>query len=119
MKIKLLEPIEGYEEIAELRPAKKHDVIYFAQENRVMVFCGDEQDCVLSIILTPLKQWRPVRDEDVLRAIKGERVQARFMHFNQNGTPFYGDLIGAKCVNNAPHLIASTGVDYPFCEVLR
>jgi hypothetical protein len=115
MRIKLLEPIEGFEEEAEIKAPV--DLEPWTLDGKTI----HHGECAVNwaVVLTYKKEWRPVRDEEVLKAIRGQRVQARFMHFKQNCAPFYGDLTGAKCVNNAPHLIASDGAAYPFCEVLR
>jgi hypothetical protein len=75
IKVKLLEPIEGYSDIAEYRRPLKGEVYYGT--------CGPTH-CELDmsrapwLVLTPLPKWRPATLEDAIRAIKGEKVKARF-----------------------------------------
>ena len=75
IKVKLLEPIEGYSDIAEYRRPLKGEVYYGPCGP---IHCELEMSLAPWLVLTPIPKWRPATLEDAIRAIKGETVKARF-----------------------------------------
>ena len=78
MKVKLLEPVPGYEEIAEYRRPVKDEPI--------LTTCGVEPSTHSHltpwIVMTPIKRWRAATLEDGIRAIRGETIIARFRNWS-------------------------------------
>lgn len=84
MKVKLLEPVPGYEEIAEVRVPMKGDHYFNPHIREVTVANSDHSKSMDSrqVVLTPVKQWRAATLEDGIRAIRGETIVARFRNWS-------------------------------------
>lgn len=79
IKVKLLEPIEGYSDIAEYRRVRAKEWYFntMANEPTYSSF-GHGPSEPLLLVLTRIPKWRPATLEDAIRAIKGEKIKARF-----------------------------------------
>lgn len=77
MKVKLLEPIEGFEDVAEYRSPRKGD-FYYQQFARDVRQARMDNEYGYAFCLTPIKRWRPATIDDAVRAIRGELIVARF-----------------------------------------
>jgi hypothetical protein len=77
MKIKLLEPIEGYEEEAEYRTLAPSECKHFTMDGKQVLFGASAREV---FVLTPKKQWRAATIKDAIDALNGEKIFARFKH---------------------------------------
>lgn len=111
MKVKLLEPIEGFEDVAEYRVPKDGEAVYSSEYNTVTagVHWIDEK-----LVLTPTKRWRPATIDDAVRAIKGAMVVARFSDDGQEWLQGY--LHGYR--KDVAYQWESQTSEYRYCEVL-
>ena len=113
MRVKLLEPIEGFEDVAEWRPPQQGEYFFSGAENKATVasfsFKRDFQ-----LVLTPIKRWRPATIDDAVRAIKGETVVARFSDDGQEWLQGY--LHGYR--KDVACQWESQTSEYRYCEVL-
>lgn len=82
MKVKLLEPIEGFEDVAELRLPNSNEPFWWDAFNKVDLFDRKVHAFRAWLVLTPIKRWRPATIDDVCRAIRGETVGARFRNYD-------------------------------------
>lgn len=111
IKVKLLEPIEGYSDIAEWRiPLNGETAI--REDGVAAKHWGYSY---ASLVLTPIPKWRPATLEDAIRAIKGETVEARFK--DKDSTVWQeSELVGYDRVDKYPFRSITTC--YEECEVL-
>ena len=115
MRVKLLEPIEGFEDVAEWRPPQQGEYFFSGAENKATVasfsFKRDFQ-----LVLTPIKRWRPATVEDLLPIQNGEKVKARFRDSSDQEW-VVSELTGY--IKDSTHPWYKIGViGYSFCEVL-
>ena len=75
MKVKLLTPIEGFEDVAEYRCGKMNEP-YLSEDGTLNIAPVDLE--YPRIVLTPIKRWREATIEDAMKAINGENIIARF-----------------------------------------
>ena len=115
MKVKLLEPIEGYEDVAVYRLPQTGDM-YWNRQARSVTRASKSHDarCEWQLVLTPIKLWRPATIDDAVRAIKGETVVARFSDDGQEWLQGY--LHGYR--KDVAYQWESQTSEYRYCEVL-
>jgi len=85
IKVKLLEPIEGYSDIAEYRRVMEGDFYFNSLSEEFIQASGDFPRHGYGLVLTPIPKWRPATLEDGIRAIRGETIKARFREGINNG----------------------------------
>ena len=112
MKVKLLEPIEGFEDVAEYRVPQEQE--RFVRDDRA-VYRAFSKHPRLELVLTPIKRWRPATIDDAVRAIKGDRVVARFWD-SQDSEWLQGFLAGFRDGVDCKWLTRCN--EYSKCEVL-
>lgn len=114
MKVKLLEPIEGFEEVAEWRHPKQGEYFFSGVEKKPTVACFSFKTDY-QLVLTQIRRWRPATIDDAVRAIKGEMVVARFWD-SRDSEWLEGYLIGYRNTANPEWLTRCN--KYRKCEVL-
>jgi hypothetical protein len=119
MKVKLLEPIQGYEDEAEIRCVKSGEyfVDYTTGVANVNQWSISSISTGRALVLTKKKQWRPATVEDGVRAIRGEKVVARFRHWTT--VPWKeGELATVWPEAYETRWGMRNSCSYLFCEVL-
>ena len=113
MKVKLLEPIDGFEDVAEYRVPVNGERYMNARNGNIEVAIkgGD----LMRLVLTPIKRWRPATIDDAVRAIKGAMVVARFRDRDTHDWQ-EGELSGYA--KNREYKWASHAAAWNYCEVL-
>jgi hypothetical protein len=118
MKVKLLEPIEGYEEIAELRLPKKGESYLSRLTQTIRVAKQDHSSFEKDVlVLTVIPKWRPATVEDGIRAIRGEKIVARFRNWTTEAW-LYGELATVWPEAKGTRWGMRDSCSYLFCEVL-
>lgn len=116
IKVKLLEPIEGYSDIVEYRMVGPKEW-YFNTTSGDPTYStfGHSYSEPFQLVLTPIPKWRPATLEDAIRAIKGETVKARFKDTHDRIWKEC-ELTGYDKVDKYPFRAITTC--YEECEVL-
>ena len=71
VKIKLLEPIDGFEDEAEFRPVKLGETYLDNDGHAYEASFSKDGDYYHAVVLTPCKQWRPATKQDVIDSLSG------------------------------------------------
>ena len=115
MKVKLLTPIEGFEDVAEYRIPKDGEFFYWEAVGKVVAFERKTHAWRAWLVLSPVKRWREATIDDVVRAIKGEKVVARFRDADKQD--WHGSELNGY-VRGRTHNWASIKNTWAQCEVL-
>ena len=116
MKVKLLEPIEGYEDVAEWRHPQQGEY-YLSQTERCLTKASHNFTCVCYLVLTTVKRWRKATIDDAVRAIKGEVVVARFRN-HETSEWKQSRLVGYFTASDYKWMADSPAAGFFRCEVL-
>lgn len=115
MRVKLLEPIEGFEDVAEWRVPEDGEVVYSSEYNTVTAGVNwiDEK-----LVLTPIKRWRPATIDDAVRVSKGAEIYARFCEKDRDDWMTECLLTGLLIRRDKRHVWYSQYRGFDICEVL-
>jgi len=120
MRIKLLDPIEGYEDEAEFRQVRsgEHFIVYASGVPAITEWKFQRKSDGVAIVITPKKQWRSATVQDVVNVVSGLEVKARFRddashEWNESR------LIGVESVEGVTRFASNSRTFWRYCEVLR
>jgi hypothetical protein len=117
MKIRLLEPIEGFEDEAEFRLPKRGES-YIGDDGKVDIADIDsESQYDHCIVLTPCKKWRPATLKDVIDSLAGIKFPTRVRDTQISGWKDCIVLCGYRAKCDFPWLCEDAA--WAQCEVLR
>lgn len=71
------------------------------------------------VILKKVPSYRPITDNDILKALKGEAVKARFSHSGDQTIWKVGYLTGAERSASRLFYTNQDGHLYSFCEIVE
>ena len=111
MKVKLLETIEGFEDVAEYRIPKEGERFVRSCGRVFPTFNAHPKE---ELVLTPIKRWRKATIDDAVRAIEGENVEVRF---SNNGVEWLSGYLHGYRKDTNYSWLSKTG-NYTHCEVL-
>ena len=115
MKVKLLEPIEGYEDVAEYRKIAPSECNHFTMDGKQVVFGASAREV---FVLTPKQQWRPATVHDVVDVVSGLEVKARFRDDAAHEW-LVSRLIGVESIEGVTRFASGSRTFWRYCEVLR
>lgn len=114
MKVKLLEPIAGFEDVAEYRVPQEQE--RFAREDG-RVYTAFTKHPREELVVTPIKRWRQATIDDAVRAIRGELVVARFRNHDTSEWK-QSELVGFLSHGDYRWMAKEPFVGFCKCEVL-
>ena len=116
VKIKLLTPIEGFEDEAEFRPAKCGEM--FLRDCNSAPTLAIVDFMAYGLVLTPCKQWRPATKQDVIDSLAGIKFPTRVRDSDSDEwTLSKSGLCGYRHNDELPWVTSS--FSWAQCEVQR
>jgi hypothetical protein len=118
IRLKLLVPIEGFEEEAEFRLPKRGET-YIGQDGKLHVANEDTTDIHdHRIVLTPCRKWRPATKQDVIDSLAGIEFPTRVRDWEwDKWKEECGSLCGYRQNNELPWICENNL--WAQCEVQR